>query len=323
MDKLNVDPSMHYIKGDYSDKSNKWYENGEKMILEKVPIQLDLELNTNCNLRCIMCLQSKMKVVAEFLDFKDVHRILEKVANLGLESIKLQYRGEPTISPIFIRTIKLARSLGLYIHFNTNGFALNSEMAKSLVHLVVDKVIFSIDSSNPKIYNKIRVGSDLHKVFQNIVQLKVWKEVFHSNKPIIRIQAVKMDLNKEEIENGDYFKFWEKIADEVAWEDEFDFMDNSYDATPLPNWHCAQLWQRLVILADGRVMPCCGGFDYVSKEPWIVGNIHKDTIEEIWNSDKLKSARFLHESGFSHYIGVCCRCRVRKLVIQKLKEVKS
>jgi len=318
MDKLNVDPSMHYIKGDYSDKSDKWYVNGENMITEKVPIQLDLELNTDCNLRCIMCLQSKQKVKLERLRFDDVKRILSEAFLKGLESIKLNYRGEPTVSDIFLETIVYAKKLGIYVHFNTNGNLITPIIAQKLVQHKVDKVIFSVDSCDEAVYANIRRGGSLMNVIKSIIMINTFKAVSQASKPLIRVQAVKQDFNREEIESGKYFKFWERLVPEFAWEDEFDFMDNSYDATELPNWHCAQLWQRLVILADGRVMPCCGGYDYLSDEPWVVGNIHESTIEEIWNMPKLVEARQRHKEGLSHYIETCCKCRVRKLVLKKM-----
>ena len=30
--------------------------------------------------------------------------------------------------------------------------------------------------------------------------------------------------------------------------------------TPLEDWACAQLWQRLLVLSDGDVLPCCRAF---------------------------------------------------------------
>lgn len=53
------------------------------------------------------------------------------------------------------------------------------------------------------------------------------------------------------------------------------------------NTLCALPWTHLSIDPDGRVLPCC----LTSSTGYTIGNVNQDTIESVWNSDKMKQLR--------------------------------
>ena len=317
---LCVDPSFR-CPNRIDRINSKWVKHGQEMIDNEFPIQLDIELNNNCNFRCPNCPQSTENILIEYMPlslFRSL--ILEGILESGFESIKLQYRGEPLLYPQFIEALKFAKSVGVYIHFNTNGSLLTDEIINALIEYRVDKVIFSIDSSNPTVYNRMRKGGDFHKTFKNILKLYTEKLKRDSKYPHIRVQAVYCDDNKEEIDSGRYNNLFETVANEVGHEDMFDFTKPLEDKTELPNWHCGQLWQRLVILSDGTVLPCCGGIDHSRGVIYGLGNVRDNTLHEIWNSDDLQIIRYLHKKGESHEVEMCAHCKIRKYVVDKIKK---
>lgn len=321
--KLSVDPSFHSDQPKTEIRDSKWEHNGMYMINNGFPLQLDIELNTTCNLNCIMCFQSKCKPKAEYMEFNNILDLIDQGKENGLESIKLQYRGEPLLYPKLIDVISYAKHVGLYVHFNTNASLLTKSMIKKLIYSGLDKIICSVDSIFPEKYNDIRIGSDFNTILENINLLKIWKYVYEKDTPQVRVQAVLMDLNKREIETNAYQNFWITLANSVGYEEAFDMLDNTEDNTELSNWHCGQLWQRLVILADGDVIPCCGGIDYKKGIIYSVGNIHHETVKGIWNNKKLNKIRELHCEGNSHKVEMCRKCRIRKLVINKIESDKN
>lgn len=54
---------------------------------------------------------------------------------------------------------------------------------------------------------------------------------------------------------------------------------------------CDNAFRSIYILFDGKVCPCCMDF----KRKYIFGNIKNSSITEIWNNDKYKNFRRLHE----------------------------
>jgi len=291
------------------------------------PLQLQVELNDTCNLRCIMCPQRQSEFSkGEELTLDAFKKIIDEGMQKGLQSLKLQYRGEPTLSKILIETIVYAKEKGVIkVMFNTNGLLVTPNLSRQLIKAGLDKIIFSVDSANEWTYQKIRKRSDFHVVRTNIISLNANRQALRKKNPIIRVQAVKQPLNAEEFEKDEldqcaYVEMWKNYGDEVGWEDEFDMFDNHEDYSILLDWHCDQLYNRLVILANGDVLPCCAGIDYKDNKKYVIGNIFKETIESIWNSKTMKTYRTLHENGYSHLIEMCRKCRLRKLVLKKMKE---
>ncbi len=315
---LAVDPTFH-CENRIDVPQSKWIHNGQNMIVGNYPLQLDIELNTDCNYKCIMCIQSIKTPRAYQIPFFIVQMLLLDGAKNGLESIKLNYRGEPLLYKRFEDVIRLARMLGIYVHFNTNGSLLTRDIAQLLIDTEVNKVIFSVDSSIPRIYNTIRRGGSFSNVFHNIKTLARLKRKIESILPRIRIQAVKQEYNKKEIESRVYDKLWKNSAEEVAWEEELDLLDNSQDYTILSDWHCAQPWQRLIVLANGQVLPCCGGIDYKDDIVYAVGNLNNEKIQDIWLGLPMEALRKHHREGSTHLVQMCRKCRVRKNVLEKVK----
>ena len=55
---------------------------------------------------------------------------------------------------------------------------------------------------------------------------------------------------------------------------------------------CQFLLERLFVCFDGLVQPCSN-----EKEGFSIGDCNKDSIRDIWHSDKMKEIRALHEAG--------------------------
>lgn len=313
----SVDPTIKFLSRNVVDKTIKWDKYGEEMIDDGFPLQLDIELTTACNLKCRMCVQSKMKLKPEYMERKMVYDLLRQGVENDLDSVKLNYRGEPLMHPNFVEIVKYAKDLGLYVHFNTNGLLMDSKNCKALIEAKVDEVFFSIDSCVEETYEKIRINGRFGVLLMNIAQLRVLRALKGVDLPVISLQCVKQELNREEIESGAFEKFWTPLVDHIAICDEFDLMDGSIDATPLRDWHCGQIWQRLIVLVDGRVLPCCCGYDYSKDKAYPLGNAKGMPIKKIWKHPIAKNLKMLHRRGLSHLVKMCTVCRLRKNVIQQ------
>lgn len=314
---LCVDPNF---KGDLPYRSmedDKWEWIGNNMIETSFPMQIDLELNTDCNFNCSMCFRDSITLKNEQMPLTKAFEVLDQCEG-KLESMKVQYRGEPLLYPYLTTVIDVAKSFGIYVHFNTNASLLNKNMIRDLLTTGVDRIICSIESSIPKVYESIRRGGDFFKIVNNMSQLKYFRALYGVNTEI-EILATKSDLNKKELENGLFRDFWGKYVDSIQIADCFDMMDNEQSYRILPDWHCGQPWQRLIVLVNGNVLPCCCGIDYKNHIVYKVGNVNETSIEKIWKGKKMRKLRKLHKEGKSDLIEMCRKCRIRKLVIKMLR----
>ena len=69
---------------------------------------------------------------------------------------------------------------------------------------------------------------------------------------------------------------------------------------------CPQPWQRLIVMVDGDVYPCCMAFD--KQEDLYLGNVKDSSLQEMWDSNRLNYIRNCHEDGDYHAIKSCSTC---------------
>ena len=297
----------------------KWVKNPMKFIVEQVPLHLDLELNNTCNLKCVMCFQSFDPPFPQELGLARVIQMIDEFAQKGGYSIKFNYRGEPLLYKYIADVVKYANGKGLETMINTNGTRLKDQI-KPLLNAGLDKIIFSIDSVIKEKYEAIRVGGKFEMVLANLLKLEALKQLHGYTKPLIRIQGVIVNQSEKDIEI--WKEFWSFLG--KNWE--LSMVDCKDYRTTTENWMesdfcCAQLWQRLIVRADGKVQMCCGA----PNDDKIIGDIHETNLAEIWHCKALNDVREKHKKGLSHEIKACRVCDMRNYSLRentKKKEFK-
>lgn len=301
---------------DYFAYREKWREYPKKRIVDEFPLHLDIESTNACNLKCPMCGRNFMKEKIGYIEWKLFKKIIDEAVKYHLPSIKLNYRGEPLLHPDLPKMVKYAKEKGiLEVQFNTNGLLLNEKKAKELIAVGLDRIIFSFDGATKETYEKIRRGSKYDVVVKNIKNLVKIRNKMGRSRPLVRVQMVKMPLNKKEVE--DFIKMWLHIVNRVAVSTERNPLGTKKKIT---HFSCPQIWQRLMICWDGEVRMCCG--DWYGEI--ILGNAKKTSVYKIWHSKKLDKIRKIHIQGDFNKIPVCARCEVNTLrfdpELQKLIE---
>ncbi|GEM_PF-1166828 len=270
---VHINATYHLRAGDDQRHDNKfeeyrrqWNENPKDDVVNAFPIHVDLEATSACNLQCPQCYQAydETRPKRAFMDMELFKRIIDEGEKKGLMSIKLQYRGESLLHKELPQMVKYAKDHGVIeVSFNTNATLLTKEKSKQLIEAGLDKIICSIDSHIPEIYNKIRrynakVEGNFNNTLANVralIQLKKEMKVSH---PIVRITTIDMPETHEIIQ--DYIKFWmNEGADAVTTVDLNDYSIYKDERVLVSEgFTCEQPWQRLFVLADGLVTLCCG-----------------------------------------------------------------
>lgn len=303
---------------DWIDYRTKWINNPKQFIVGNYPIHLDIELNTSCNLKCPFCFQSKGLIHAENMRLERVKLIIDDAVKNGVCSIKFNYRGEPLLYPHLPEIVAYAKEKGVIeVMINTNATLLTAEKAKRLIDSGLDLLSCSIDATTEKVYDKIRVGGNFYETCKNVVATQVLKRLKKSSTPIVRVQMVEQELNVHQVD--DFVDFWREYVDEISVVDFKDVEGKDEDATVLPDWYCSQLWQRLFVLVDGDIVPCCRAIQGKNEKLLVLGSVYerKDAIKKVWNGIKMKHLRKIHQNGKSHLIKMCRSCGLRKEVVKQ------
>src|SRR3990167_3024990 len=150
-----------------------------------IPLDVDIELASLCNLRCPFCFWSSSshqahirtkgddgQARARFMDYGQAIRLIDECAELGVPALKFNSRGESTLHPEYSRVNQYARGLGCFhdLLVNTHG-CVAGHVIPGL--MAATKVMISLDSLVPETYAKMRVGGDLNRVCAVIDRLRV------------------------------------------------------------------------------------------------------------------------------------------------------
>jgi MoaA/NifB/PqqE/SkfB family radical SAM enzyme len=297
----------------------RWREYPANFIVGDFPIHLDIETSAKCNLRCIFCSTSLGNWGpgnGGFMDMGLYRKIIDEAAQNGLFSIKLSLRGEPLLHPELDKMVSYAKKKGIIdVFFNTNATLLGKEMIERLIDSGLDRISISFEGTTKEVYESYRIGARYETVVENVKSLRRVRDEKGLSYPQIRIQSLLLPELKDSL--SQYVAFWDKITDEVAYLDAREEGPGADHAGVSANWACPFLWQRMVMLWDGTLLPChmWGISDF---SPMVLGNVKDTAIKGRWNCKELAKCRDMHKKGEAHKIGTCDRCSYRAKELEKL-----
>jgi len=250
--------------------------------LPDFPLHIDLELNSQCNFGCSYCPQSETPEKQGFkqgkMDLADAIKIVKFCAQNGTKTIKLFWRGEPTINPDTPLVLRYAKECGLFTMLNTNG----SFPLKNIQDYLddIDWISFSIDDHH--ISKKGGVpNSQSGLIIDNLLLMK------EKSKAHVQVQS------------GTPHKWWEEFClthkieyspDAITKRTEkgdYDFIDLGKK----PRKNCGFPSWRMIITWDLKVKPCCVAWkdSELNMGQIDIGNL--ETIKEIWINQTYRELR--------------------------------
>nr|WP_315463271.1 radical SAM/SPASM domain-containing protein [uncultured Rhodoferax sp.] len=290
---------FHFTRGKghlfaYTRSRLRWFLYPQLRFAGSYPDHVDLELSSACNMKCPMCYTTteafKKQVPHENLDFELFTRIIDQLVDNKVFSIRLSWRGEPTLNKNFLKCVSYAKERGIKeVSTLTNALKLSSEMFEALVDLQLDWLTISFDGTGD-IYEQIRKPAKYNPMVEKIMGYAETKRRKGSVKPAIRIQGIWPAIQP----NPDaYFETFDPIADEVSVNSLLDYLHKDGDIQYIKDFTCPVPFQRLVIGSDGRAFMCIN--DELGQVP--VGDTRTQTIAEIWNGAPMQRVREVHKRG--------------------------
>jgi len=254
---------------------------------------LIIEPTNTCNLRCTFCFVTEgMTREGGFMEFDLFKKIIDDSPDL--EHLCMHNWGEPLLHKDIFRMIEYAKNKGVnYVVMNTNGTLLTNKMIDQIVDSKLDIIRFSIDGS-AETFKRVR-GVELQNIEQNINKLKKVKE---KRRPKLKMGVVFTVEEDTEGDAEDYITHWEKIVDHVRLQPKL-ITSPRTEVCPEP---FGKDYGKLVVLWDGRVIPCC--VDYNAN--LMIGSVQNDTIQNLWKNEKMDLLRKQHLNG--QFPDTCANC---------------
>jgi radical SAM protein with 4Fe4S-binding SPASM domain len=279
-----------------------------KPLMRGLPMSISFEPTTSCNLRCPECpsgLRSFTRPTG-MLDPSLFNSVIDQLAPT-LSYLTFYFQGEPFLHPDFLQMVSYASKKGIYTATSTNAHFFRDETSRATVESSLDRLIISVDGTSQHAYQSYRIGGSLEKVIEGTRNVIKWKNELMSKTPRVIFQFLVVRQNEHEI--PEVYKLADKLGvDQVVLKTAqiYDYRNGS-DLIPTDErysrYHktndgtfkiknkllneCWKMWHSCVITWDGKVVPCC--FD--KDAHFVLGDLTKNSFEEIWNSEKYNQFR--------------------------------
>jgi len=290
----------------YKENRKLWTEYPKKQCVSDYPLHVDVELASICNLRCPMCYtitpEFRQKVNAKLMDYPLFTKIIDECAAGGVYSIRLSFRGESFLHPDIVKCARYAKEKGIKeVSTLTNGLRLDEKMFTEMMEAGIDWITISFDGLG-ETYEEIRRPAKYARAVEKIANYAKIKREAGRVKPVIKIQSVLPAIEKDP---QAFYEVFAPIADMVSANPLIDFMQSKKNMPKIENFSCPQIYQRLVIGADGLCMMCAN--DEEGKV--IVGDANTQSIHEVWHGSEMTRVRAIHKrcTGAAE-ISACAEC---------------
>jgi len=260
------------------------------------PQRVEIELVSDCNLRCVYCPRHYVNNLTGYMDFELFKKIIKELEKYPQTVLVLHRRGESLLHPKFNEMLNLISKKFKDVQIATNATALVPEKFEAIVNAITF-ISFSLDT--PKNFDKTRIPAKYSIVEKKILQFLDY------NKGRVKTQASMVKTAKtsqEEIE--EFIRIWKNRVDRVRIYEEHS-SDGNFGSLKNPRKDrkpCVMPIYEVLIYDNGKVARCNHDWDSDG-----MGDLNKNSIYEIWHSKKYEDLRKQHLS-LNLTDPVCSKC---------------
>ena len=326
-------------------------ENTREFFLEEVqgrPLisKIQFELSSRCNERCIHCyIPNEKKNTGFDMPKEKVMDLIDQLAAMGGLHVTFS-GGEAFLHKDLIELVRYARKKDMMVTILSNLIALKDEQIKELYDLNVSLIQVSLYSMDPEIHDTIttvkgsfeKSKAAIEKLVAADVPVQISCPIMKANrkgydKVLKYAQSLKIkahtdyimmaqaDFNTNNLANRLSLDETEELLRDIM-ECDLDYQESTLKQRPKSEEKkfdlerfkkqpvCGVGYDNCCITANGDVYPCAGW------QSMVLGNVYKQSLQEIWENDKLSELRNITQASFPECleceaIDFCARCLVR------------
>ena len=296
-----------------------------------LPAIMDVEPNSRCNFRCIMCQVSEWGKGGRARDmtYDELKKFME--SQPYLTEVKLHGMGDPFLNKFYNDMVKYPADKSIWVRTSTNASLLHiNKNYQKLIDAGIGEVQVSFDGATKDVCERIRRGSNYERIVQNCTMLNNYAN--RQKRPYTRMWVLLQKYNRHQVfdfvEMADKMGFrrmtfsitlndwgqenWNiKNRDLQAKQGFSDEEENKLAelairyamdvtvwkqadkySTNSPDTLCPWPFTRPYISCDLRVVPCC-----MIANPQIADFGDANDFEQIWNGPGYQAFRRAHIEG--------------------------
>ncbi len=264
------------------------------------PQIMQVQTQYGCNARCVFCpMGREANQIHGRMDDVTFSRIVDEAVKNNVKVLSPYLQNDPLVDRRMHERVAYIRESRGKKRFPktkiiTNGGLLTEKRAYDLINAGLEYIVFSVHGVDANVYDDLMQGPRFETTIKNIDRFVRIKEELGSKTPDIEVWAVRtkeVDRQLAEVKEfwaGRNIRFKARELDNRAHPEitENDDLANDYDEWKFAT-HCVIPFWRAWILWNGDVVLCC--VDWERKH--VFGNIHENTLREIWNGDAYRAYR--------------------------------
>jgi len=264
------------------------------------PQIIQVQTQYGCNARCVFCPMGREEnQIQGRMDDATFEKIVSEAVRNNVKVLSPYLQNDPLVDRDMhqrIKTIRSVRGMKPYpkTKIITNGGLLTEERAYNLINAGLEYVVFSVHGVQKGIYDDIMQGPKFETTISNIERLIRIKDELGASNPKVEVWAVLTKEVEAQLEETKAFwklrgiKFKGRQLDNRANPDIIDTSDMVENDVDWKFAHyCTIPYWRAWILWNGDMVLCCVDWERTT----VFGNIHKQSIKEIWNSESYRTYR--------------------------------
>ena len=283
--------------------------------------RLSIETHSRCNRKCPFCPvgSGRRDVLGAGISMDDrlFDKIVAELDELGYDqNISPFLINEPLIDHKIIPRIKKLRAAcpRANIYISTNGDALTKKykMAVDRLKALYDAGVTVI---NLNVYDAAAAGRERRRQYSRYINAMERLNVarFTTNKySMTRTKSIAVTDMRLERDSGD-------VSPTDRW------MRRSAEAraeVTAPETYCARPHRHLVVRYDGKIPICCV-VDQTHPDMISAGDVNKQTLVRVWNSETLRRYRYHLQDGKRSKLTACKTCDHRVAFPNIVRRIKA
>lgn len=282
-----------------------------RILREDFPSRVMMEMTSRCNLTCRMCPRKDM--TRPFIDIrKDVYkRVVDELDEWGIDAFWFFQFGESILHPDWKELVSYAgekKNLGI-TWFSTNGVEFDEKVIDFVLNSEITFLNYSLHGTNREVYSFVSPKENYPNV-RGHLEMILRKKKELGRGPIIHIQMIDQEGTHHDIEEflETFYETGEILS--VIFLEYTNLPENRYGLKRNRPEGGAKKCNRILrkdcfVHSSGNVVLC--DVDYDDRRA--IGNVHKNSLFEIWNSETRKRICQLNEEERMSEFEFCRDCK--------------
>jgi hypothetical protein len=262
-----------------------------------VPFIDQVELTNRCPMRCRFCprgVEGRVTRPTGLMDLGLFTRLLDQLhpAQAAYRPLELHHLGESLLHPEVHRFVEEATRRGLPTELSVNPSLLTPERARRLLDAGLGRLVISLDGMDEATLGELRGPAASFAAAEANLDRLLAMVAAQRDPPRVVIQMLDLARNKGQRER--FVERWGAtgLPTVTAYVKDLDGDDPDTGApstSPLSHL-CCYPFRSVVVLWDGRVVPCCRDADAAV----VLGDLATSELRSIWDGPAAAQLRAMH-----------------------------